>query len=304
MEIALATCANLPDWEVDDRPFHAALAARGARLAHPAWDDPGVDWGAFDACLIRTTWDYMERRDAYLAWAEGVAARTRLFNPLPVVRWNTHKSYLKDLAVRGVPIAPTVWLEPGSRVSVAETLDGRGWRKAFLKPMIGAIARETLPFAVDRAGLEAAQVHLDRLLPREGMMLQPYYPGVETEGELSAVFIDGRLSHGVRKVPVPGDYRVQDDFGAHDEPATLTGSDLALATGILDLIQGGDLWPPGTLGGPLLYGRADLLRDEAGDLRLSELELVEPSLFFRHGPGAAERLAEALLRRLTSPSLP
>ena len=108
MRIAAATCSSLPDWEVDDRPLHAALARRGVEVVQPAWDDCTFDWGACDACLIRTTWDYMERRDKYVAWAKRVAAVTKLFNPFELVRWNTDKNYLRDLGSRGAPVASTV----------------------------------------------------------------------------------------------------------------------------------------------------------------------------------------------------
>jgi glutathione synthase/RimK-type ligase-like ATP-grasp enzyme len=287
VRIALATCADLPAWEVDDRPLHAALGARGVEVARPAWDDPAFDWGACAACLIRTTWDYMERREEFVAWAERTAAATRVFNPAPVVRRNTHKSYLRELEAAGVPTVPTAWLAAGSTVDLAAELAGRGWRRAFLKPAVGATARETLRFAVDRAGLAAARRHLARTLPREDMLLQPYLGSVETAGERSAIFIDGAFSHAVRKVPVPGDYRVQDDFGAEDRPVELTAGERRLARAAV-----------AAAGGDLLYARVDLLADDRGRPRLSELELVEPSLFFRHHPAAAERLAGALLRRL------
>jgi hypothetical protein len=287
MRVALATCSNLPDWEVDDRPLHEAFVARGIEIAQPVWDDPEVDWPCFDACLIRTTWDYMEKRDVFVAWAERVETRTRLFNAASIVRWNTHKTYLRDLASHGVAVAPTIWLEPGRPADANALLAERGWPRAFIKPMIGATARETLRFDTDARGIAAAQGHLDRLLPHEGVMIQPYLGRVETEGEISAIFVDGRFTHGVRKVPVPGDYRVQDDFGAHDEPRSFAPAELDLARGILDLVEG-----------DLVYARADFLRDDDGALLLSELELVEPSLFFRHGPAAAGALAEAVCRRI------
>jgi len=295
--IALVSCFNLPDWEVDDRPLEAALRTRGADVHQPAWDDPGVDWSRFDVCLIRTTWDYMERLPEYLAWAEHVAEVSRLLNPLGVVRWNTHKSYLRQLAEAGIPIAPTVWLPRGSRADVAAIVAERGWQRAFLKPQVGATARETLPFDADPQGIARAQRHLDRLLPHEGMMVQPYLARVETEGERSAIFFDGAFSHAVVKVPVPGDYRVQDDFGASDAPVNFEPGERDLAEAVMARVQRPGLWP-GRPDDRLLYGRVDLLRGNDDEVVVSELELVEPSLFFRHAPGAAEVLAEALLRRL------
>ncbi len=287
MHIALATCTKLPNWEVDDRPLFEAFAERGVQISHPAWDDVSIDWSAFDACLIRTTWDYQEKHEAFIAWAEHVDQVTRLFNPVSIVRWNTHKTYLRDLAERGAPIAPTVWLDTGSTVDVREIVKSHGWDRAFIKPFIGSTSRETLRFDADEEGLSAAQAHLDRLLPNEGVMIQPYLERVETEGERSAIFIDGEITHTVRKIPVPGDYRVQDDFGATDEAITFGDAELALARQIMSLVEG-----------DLLYGRVDFLLDNSGHLCLSELELVEPSLFFRHGGGAASLLAEALSRRL------
>ncbi len=287
MHIALPTCSKLPDWEVDDRPLFEAFGERGVRISHPVWDDASIDWRAFDACLIRTTWDYQEKHEAFIAWAEQVDQVTRLFNPLSIVRWNSHKTYLRDLAERGAPIAPTVWLDADTKANVKEIVNSHGWERAFIKPFIGSTSRETLRFDADEEGLSAAQAHLDRLLPNEGVMIQPYLERVETEGELSAIFIDGEITHTVRKIPVPGDYRVQDDFGASDEPLAFGDAELDLARRIMRLVEG-----------DLLYGRVDFLRDNSGQLCLSELELVEPSLFFRHGGHAGKLLAEALTRRL------
>lgn len=275
MRLALATCATVPDWEVDDRVFHVALAARGIDAQQIVWDNPKADWTAFDAVLIRTTWDYQEKRDAFVAWAEGLTVP--LYNPADIVRWNTHKSYLRDLEACGVPIVPTEWLARGTSPDIASLCVERGWRRAFLKPCVGATARETLRF---EAGEPAAEHHARRLLANEDLMLQPYLSSVETEGELSAIFIDGELTHSVRKVPVPGDYRVQDDFGAKD--CAIDFPDVALARRTIDAV-----------GRTLLYARADFLVADDG-LQLTELELVEPSLFFRHARHTAERLADAV----------
>ena len=287
MRIALATCSNLPDWEVDDKPLHAAMVERGVDLVHPDWRDGEFDWGRCDACLIRTTWDYQDHHEAFVAWAARVATQTRLFNPFELVQWNTDKHYLRDLESRGVSIIETVWLETGAQVDLKPTLAKRGWSKAFLKPVIGATARETLRFDATDDGIELATRHLDRLLAGESMMLQPYLANVETEGELSVILIDGQVTHCVRKIPVPGDYRVQDDFGGSDEPVELSELELDLARSIVAKVH----WP-------WLYARVDFLREDDGALRLSELEMVEPSMFFRHCPTAANRLAEALCRRV------
>lgn len=287
MKIALATCRNLPDWEVDDRPLEAAFRDLGAKIAKPIWDDDAIDWSTFDACLIRTTWDYSQRRETFVAWADRVATCTRLFNSPTIVRWNTDKRYLRELETKGVPAIPTIWIARGGECDIASALAAKSWRRGFLKPVVGASSSGTLRFSTDDAGLQAAQAHLDQWMPTHDMMLQPYYDSVEIEGEYSVIFVEGEPTHAVRKVPVPGDYRVQDDYGAHDEPASLTDDDIRVASAAVAAV-----------GQSLLYARADFLRCPDGLLRMNELELVEPSLFFRHGADAAERLARAMIERV------
>ena len=138
-----------------------------------------------------------------------------------------------------------------------------------------------------RAALRAA-------LAAGPMMLQPYLEGVESVGEMSGLWIDGAYAHGVRKVPKPGDWRVQDDWGARDEPYALSAAEKNLGEAVIAVAQA-QLADPGQ---PLLYARVDFLKDAAGRPQLMELELVEPSLVLRHGPETAGALADALIRRL------
>jgi len=293
MKLALVTCTDLPGWERDDRPLHAELDARGIPYDQPAWD-ADVDWSTYDAALIRTTWDYMPRRDAFVAWAESTGTRTRLFNPAAVIQWNTHKGYLRELAALGVPVAPTVWVDRGERVDVAAEMAERGWSRGFIKPSVGACAVGTLRFG--EAEFAAAQRHAEALLVEGGLMLQPYLARVEVSGELSAICFDGELCHAVQKIPVAGDYRVQDDHGAKDHPVDLSPDQADLFRRVIDATHE---VAPGLEGEPLLYARVDLMWDDAGELCLTEIELVEPSLFFRHGPDAPRRLVDALVRRLS-----
>jgi len=296
MLLALPTCSNLPDWEVDDQALFAVLDRRGVAYETPIWDDPSVDWSRFNAVLIRTTWDYQEKLPAFVDWVRRASAQTRLINPPGVVEWNTHKTYLRDLSERGAVVTPTIWLEPGSDIDLRGALHERGWKRAFIKPMVGATARETLRFEVNEAGLSEAASHLARLLPTEGMMIQPYVSSVETTGELSAIYFGGQFSHGVQKIPVPGDYRVQEDFGANDLDYNFSAEDLHTIDEVFAALD--SVMQERFPGEELAYGRVDFLRAESGELWLNELELVEPSLFFRRAPASAERLADVLMNRL------
>jgi hypothetical protein len=203
-----------------------------------------------------------------------------------VIRWNTHKSYLRRLEAEGLATVETIWVPAGGAVDLRRECEARGWTRAFIKPQVGATARGTLRFDVSESGLAEAHAHVARLLPDEGLMVQPYIESVETHGELSAIFVEGEYTHGVRKIPLSGDYRVQDDHGASDEPYAFSEEELAPFREFLRSSPD-----------DLLYFRFDLLRHPDGSLRLIELEGVEPSLFFRHSEEAARRLADALLGR-------
>ncbi|MCC6623969.1 MAG: hypothetical protein IT385_22115 [Deltaproteobacteria bacterium] len=277
--VALATMDPYP-WVVDDEVhLRDALARRGVEVVSPAWT-ADFPWSTVDLVLLRTTWDYHLRHHDFLAWCERVAAVTRLVHGPRVVRWNVDKRYLAALAERGAPMAPTIWLPDGA--PLPGSLPARG----FLKPIIGANAHATLKYSGRDVG--AIEAHRAAFLGLGGFMLQPYLAAVETEGELSAICVAGRYAHGVRKVPAAGDYRVQEDWGARDEAYDFLPAERALIERVV--AAAGSL-----VGERLVYGRVDLLRDDAGALVVNEVELVEPCLFFRHGPRTADLLVDALL---------
>lgn len=274
MKLALLTCRDLPDWEVDDRFFHTALDEAGVEWSILPWDSE-VEWSSFDLVLVRTTWDYVARREVFTSTLRHIASQSRLLNPFEIIEWNLEKTYLLDLEQLGIPIAPTVWITDG--ISLQDVLAQKKWDKAFLKPVVGASAVNTRRFT--REAAEDAQRWLEDLLKQgERMMLQPYLNSVETEGEYSTIFFGQRLSHCVQKIPVSGDYRVQDDYGASDQrvdpeafPELLRLANQTMAV-IHSRFDG------------LLVARLDFLRLSTGAFVINEVELIEPSLFFRHSP--------------------
>jgi glutathione synthase/RimK-type ligase-like ATP-grasp enzyme len=285
VRIALVTYRRLPDLDPDDRPLAAVLAGRGHQVAAALWDDPALDWSSFDIALLRSTWDYFHRRDEFLAWAARAAAATRLWNPLPLVRWNSHKAYLVELHRRGAPVIPTEIVPAGSALDVRARMAENGWARAVLKPAVSGDAYGTI--LVDEAGMAAGQAHADALLAERDVMIQPYFESVEEPGERCLVHIDGRFSHAVRKRSLflggrhagPEGLAVEaadDERDAADRVLRLAGAESAL------------------------YARVDLARDDDGRPCLMELELVEPTLFFTVAPGAAERMADALESRAAS----
>jgi hypothetical protein len=195
------------------------------------------------------------------------------------------KHYLRDLEEKGVKVIPNVWLEKGTKVDVKKLVSEKQWRRVFLKPIIGQSSRETLRFDATEEGYKQAQKHLDRLLPNEGMIMQPYLHMVEKIGEFSGIFFNYKLANSIQKVPVYGDYKVQDDWGAIDRAAELDQEALALCFKALSAVPFEDA---------ILYARVDIIRDNEGQWALTELEIIEPSLFFRHKPESALKLADAV----------
>ncbi len=270
-----------------DDVLAAALADRDVEVSRPCWDDADVDWAAPDLAVVRTTWDYAERREEFLAWAERTAAQVAVVNPPDVLRWNTHKSYLMELEERGAPVVPTAWLGRGDRVAVADLVASRGWGDALAKPAVGVGGRGLV--RISGAAPEAAQAEVDALLEHGDVLLQPFLSAVEADGELSVVVIDGAVSHAVRKRPQAGEYRVQEERGAHHELVDVDRETAALAE-----------WVVEATGQELLFARVDLLTDELGAQQLVELEATEPDLYLVHSAAGTARLADALCARLPS----
>lgn len=282
MTVALATSSDLPDLDADDRPLLGALEAIGIAARPVVWSDPEVDWSSFDLVVVRSTWDYTNgKRDAYLAWADGVAAETRLANGADVLRWNTHKGYLMELEERGVPTVPTAFLGAGDRVDLGELIADRHWGDVVVKPCVSAGARDT--FLVRSDEVVQAQARFAELVARTDVMVQPFLPAVATTGEASIIHLGGSYSHAARKVPASGEWRVQEEFGGANRPWDPPTEVRDLAAWIID-----------ATGHDYLYARVDLLPDEDGVWQLTELEVTEPSLYLTVVDGAAERFAKAI----------
>ncbi len=288
MQVALATSSAFRDLDPDDAPLVAALERRELDPRPLVWDDPLSDWTAAPVCLIRSTWDYFDHPEEFRAWADTTGSVTDLWNRAETVRWNSDKRYLLDLEGRGVPTVPTLWLEPGSQIDIAHELAVRDWDAAIIKPAIDGGARRLLRVGPGAAGAGAAQAHVNTLLAGDGaVMVQPFLESVERDGELSIVFVDGRVTHAVRKRPSSGDFRVQPEWGGSVERVEPTRAEHEAAEAVLAAAER-----------DFLYARVDMVRGGAGELLLIELEVIEPRLFLRSAPEAADALAAAIAGRL------
>ena len=296
--IALVTAIAALGQDQDLLPLQRACADLGLSAEIRAWDDPSVAWSRYDAVLLRSPWDYTERLDEFLDWCARTDAAARLLNPLPVVRWNSDKHYLADLAARGVPVVPSAFVEPDADPlpALQEFLAAHPGSEEFVvKPAVSAGSRDTQRYA--RAQEFAAANHVARLLDDgRSVLLQPYLASVDRDGETALIHVNGVFSHAIRKgamlhrddaLNLRASERIAAREAGEDE-RTVALHALSAAGARLDLEE------------PLLYARVDLIRDGDGRPQLLELELCEPSLFFAHAPGSAARFAEALAELLAS----
>jgi hypothetical protein len=288
--IALVSARAARNLDEDLPPLEQALRDAGAQVRVAEWDDPSVDWQAFDAAVLRSTWDYTTRLDEFRDWVQRASARTRLINPADLVRWNTDKHYLRDLAEAGAPIIPAVFVEPGqdANAGVARALAMASSDEMVVKPAVGAGSKDAQRH--DRTNLQAMRDHVQRLIDAgRSAMLQPYLASVDQRGETALLFYSGEFSHAIRKGPMlrPGVELEPGLFvNEHITARVPSDAELRVAQRVLAAVP---------FGKPV-YARVDLLMNNDGAPSLLELELTEPSMFFEHAPGAAARFATAIIQ--------
>jgi glutathione synthase/RimK-type ligase-like ATP-grasp enzyme len=243
-----------------------------------------VDWSASRVTVLRSPWNYVDHHVEFLSWAEHVSSASRLWNPLPLVRWNTHKAYLLDLHARGAPVVPTVVLLGGSAASLDGICDARGWNAMVVKPAVSSGAKGARRADVGDSG---AQDHLDVLLAAGDALVQEYVPTVATDGEWSVVLVEGGVAHALWKRPAAGDYRVQEEWGGSTERIEPPAGLAELATRVCEVLPTRPL-----------YARVDVVL-LGGQWHVMEVEVTEPSLWLQLAPDTTRRLAAAIGRRVS-----
>ena len=295
---------SLPELEMRDYArILPAAEANGLKLIILRWDDPRATSCA--AALIRSCWDYTERREAFCTALDAIAqAGTLVFNPPALVRWNSQKTYLRGLDALGVRCIPTHWAQRTDPAFVARAFAGLDCAELVLKPQIGAGSRNTIRLrrnAWSSADLIGA--------PEGAVMAQPFLPAIATEGEVSLLYFGGKFSHAVRKIP-PGGGWLANDRGAEVKAYAPSASQLDLAAQALAAVaiaqsQSGIASNPVNSRSDLtddaimpLYARVDLVRDGQDSWVLIELEAIEPALYLAHAEQGAQALCAALAARL------
>lgn len=275
------------DWYVqqvldEDNYVLEALSRSGFSVCKKAWCDPEFDWSSTKTVIFRTTWDYFDRYAEFSVWLKEVSTTCKLINSAELIEWNIDKRYLLELQIKGVNVAPTLLLERGTEVYLAQKFADTGWSEAVLKPVVSGAARHTYRITAENAVQH--QDILEKLLSEEHMLLQEFLDDIVEFGEISLMFMGGVFTHAIRKIAKSGDFRVQDDHGGRVVSHDATKEEIAFGKSAIAVC-------------PELptYARVDIVRDNSGKLSICEIELIEPELWFRENPAAADVLARACL---------
>ena len=268
---------------LDDRLLAEALARRGLSAARVDWADPAVDWSRFRCAVFRTTWNYFKRFDEFMAWLDRVERVTTLCNTPEIIRWNVDKHYFTDLEARGIPVVPSRFVEAGSDARLADLLAETGWRDAIVKPCVSGGAYHT--YRVNAENVAEAEAIVAPLFRKQAFMVQPFQDVIVESGEDTLMVLNGHYTHAVRKVVKAGDFRVQDDFGGSVHDLEPTREQMELAERAMAACSPAPA-----------YGRVDMVRGNDGRFAVMELELIEPELWLRHHPPAADAMADGIVK--------
>ncbi|MEL7472388.1 MAG: hypothetical protein AAGK04_03655 [Planctomycetota bacterium] len=276
MRVGLVTCVELPEPDFDAEPLDRAIRSAGHEPVMIPWDDPSADPTGLDVMAFRSCWNYHERCDDFLAWVDRAGAIAPILNAPRIARWNAHKRYLLELQSSGVPIVPTELIQRGQPAALPAAAEFQGG--LVVKPAIGAGSVGARRF--DAGQRDEAARYLAELSAHHDALVQPLIEGFSDPGERSIVWIDGDYTHAILKRPR---FAGEHEAVRADEPPTR--EELELAEAALAMAPERPA-----------YARIDVVRDGRGRTVLSELELLEPSLFFKHGPHALDAYVSMLER--------
>ncbi len=265
----------------EDEILMQALEKNNISSQRVSWSDSTIDFSIPEFLLFRTTWDYYQRFEAFKTWLDRIKNESKTINKVSTIYRNLDKKYLLELQEKGIKISETELLRMGRKVDFESMLSARQWERAIVKPCISAAARET--YIVREENANSLSNHISKLLKNENFLFQIFEEQVLTRGELSLMYFGGQFTHAILKRAKQGDFRVQDDFGGTVEIYNASEKEIAFGQKVLEA------W-----GEIPDYARVDLLWNQKDELVLSELELIEPELWFRFNPDSAMVFARLL----------
>ena len=279
-KIGLVTCERLPQLIEADQQIIPFFSELGIDAEPVIWDNPEVNWARFDALIIRNTWDYYVKADAFQAWlTELENLGIPLWNSIETIRRNAHKFYLQSFEQQGVPIIPTLFSPKGEEAISWKQLKDKGWSEIVVKPAVSAGSYETHRLNVT----EINEKDWATLVGETDQLIQPFLPEIMSDGEYSLIYFNKKLSHAIKKLPKAGDFRVQRQYGGQYAPFRPSLAHLEAAEAVLAQFPE-----------PLLYARVDGVFMQ-GNFHLMEIELIEPDLYFEFGEQFARNFTQAAI---------
>jgi len=263
----------------EDGLLLSALAELGFRVSRVSWSSKTFDWEGVDYAIFRTTWDYFERMDEFLDWVNLYSKKIKFINNFNLIQWNLDKSYLRGFPKKDT--VPSLFLNFGDKTKLKEIFKKTSWEEVVIKPSVSAAAWNT--HRVSKKNLHKLEPVFSELKKKHKMIVQEFQKSVLTDGEVSFVVFGGVFSHAILKKAKKNDYRVQDDFGGTVSVYNATLKEVEFAEKIVGLCP--EL---------PLYARVDILYNTNKKPLLSELEIIEPELWFRFNPKSAKLLAKKI----------
>ena len=255
-----------------------ALKEKNLSVVKKDWNDSIFDWETTRSILFRSTWDYFDKFELFKKWFNKTKNKCLMINSTETIEWNIDKHYLLDLQEHQIPIPNSEFIKRGSSIDLSLLMQKKNWNEIVVKPTISGAAKNT--YRLKEEEIVQFGPTWEKLIYKEDFIVQEFQNNVITEGEVAMIVIGGKFTHAVLKKAKEGDFRVQDDFGGSIAIYNPSEEMVKLAekcTRILTPIPS--------------YARVDIIWDNLMDLAVSELELIEPELWFRLNPNAAQKLA-------------
>jgi len=265
----------------EDHLLTQALQEKGLTVTRTYWDNEDFNWTGTQFAIFRATWDYFHRFDEFHRWLKKRSEQIQFINPYPIILWSMDKHYLAYLREKGINIPPSIFIEKNTATTLQDIYQLSGWSKVIIKPTIGGGARHT--YLIDANTLSDHEQLFQELISSEAMIMQEFQTNILDRGEVSFMVFGGIYSHAVLKKARRGDFRVQDDFGGSLYPYQASDEEKEFVERVIAQCPEQPV-----------YARVDVMWDNNNQLCLSELELIEPELWFRKDPHAANAMAQVV----------
>ena len=265
----------------EDKILKESLEKKGLKVCKKNWNTKDFDWAKTKYAIFRSTWDYFDRFNEFFKWLDRTKEKTKFINSSDIILWNIDKHYLNDLQKQGINIAPTIFIEKGNKLKIGDLFKETKWEEAVIKPAISGAARHT--YRLNKNNYNKYNDILNELILEESFLFQEFLNNITTDGEISMMIIGGKYTHAVKKRAKHGDFRVQDDHGGTVETYNASKHEILFAEKCIKLCPN-----------KVVYARVDVIYDNNNKISLSELELIEPELWFRNNEESADLLAEEI----------